>query len=141
MGLLSDIQGHVKDALKAGDSERAGTLRFVIAQINNRQIEKGKDKPLTEDEVTEVLRKEVKKRREAADIYRKSGHEPEAQKEEKEITIIEGYLPAAPTEEEIRRVVAEIKASGVADFGAIMKASREKLKGADGALVAKIAKE
>lgn len=141
MALLADIQNHVKEALKAGDSERAGTLRFVIAQVNNRQIEKGRENILTDDEVMDVLRREVKKRREAADIYRKSGHEEEAKKEEKEILIIEGYLPAAPSEEAIRKVIAEIKASGVTDFGAIMKASRDKLKGADGALVAKIAKE
>jgi uncharacterized protein YqeY len=145
MALLADITNDVKTALKAGDSERAGILRFVIAQIKNREIEKrtkeGGDGALTEDETMDVMRKEIKKRRDAVELYRTSGHEDVAEKEEKEIALIQSYLPAAPSEADIRKVIAEIKAGGITDFGAIMKAAREKLKGADGALVSKIAKE
>ncbi len=144
MALQEQISGDVKEALKAKDSERANTLRFLIAQINNRQIEnraKKGDVPLGDEEIIEVLRREVKKRREAADLYRQSGHTDAAESEERELAIIQTYLPAAPTEEQIRAVVAELKGQGLTEFPQLMKEAMARLKGAEGNLVSKIIKE
>lgn len=141
MSLLEKIQSDVKTAMKAKDEQRLNTLRFLTSQVNNRQIEKGKDASLTEDEVMDVLRREIKKRKEAADLYRQGGRTDLAESEEAEMRIIMDYLPAAPTEEDVRKVIAELKAGGIAEFPALMKEAMAKLKGADGALVAKIAKE
>jgi uncharacterized protein YqeY len=142
--LLEQITADIKTALKAKESERTNTLRFLIAQINNRQIEKRtKDGnvPLGEDDVIDVLRREVKKRREAADLYRTSGHTATAESEERELAIIQTYLPATPTEAEIRGVIAELKAKGITEFPRLMKEAMPRLKGADGNLVSKVIKE
>lgn len=139
--LLERINGDIKEALKAHDGERANALRFLTAQVTNRQIEKGKDNPLTDDEVADVLRKEAKKRREAADLFRQGGNPEAAAKEEQELKIIQDYLPAAPTEEDVRKVVAELKAGGAKEFPVLMKEAMARLKGAEGSTVAKIIKE
>jgi uncharacterized protein len=144
MGLLEQITAAVKEALKAKDSERANTLRFLIAQINNRQIEKRAkdgDVPLSDDDIIEVLRREVKKRREASDLYRQSGHTDAAESEERELAIIQTYLPATPTEDEIRAVITELKGQGITEFPQLMKEAMPRLKGADGNLVSKVIKE
>ncbi len=144
MTLLEKITSDIKEALKAHDSERANTLRFLIAQTQNREIEKrskGDANPLTDDEVIDVLRKEVKKRREAADLFRQGGNLDAAEKEEKELAIIQGYLPAAPSEDDIRKVIGELKAAGTTEFPALMKEAMARLKGAEGAQVVKIIKE
>lgn len=144
MALFEKINADVKEAMKAHDAERVSTLRFLVAQLNNRQIEKrgkGDDSPLTDDETVEVLRREVKKRREAADLFRKGGNNDSAESEERELAVILTYLPPVPTEEEIKNVVAEVKASGKTAFPEIMKEAMTRLKGADGAAVAKIIKE
>lgn len=152
MTLLERITTEVKEALKAGNSDRVGTLRFLTAQLHNREIEKrsafakasagqGQESTtLTDDEVMDVLRKEVKKRREAADLFRQGNRADMAEKEEAELKIIQEYLPAAPGEADVRKVVAELKAQGITDFSALMKESMARLKGADGSLVSKVVK-
>lgn len=144
MALLERITAEVKEALKAGNSDRVGTLRFLVAQLHNREIEKrgkGDSSPLSDDEVADVLRKEVKKRREAADLFRQGNRADMAEKEEAELKIIQEYLPAAPNEADVRKVVSELKAKGITDFSALMKESMARLKGADGSLVSKVVKE
>jgi uncharacterized protein len=144
MTLQEQLTADIKEAMKAKDAERTNTLRFVMAQVNNRRIEKrskGNADPLTDDEVADVLRKEVKKRREAADLFRRGGNNDSAESEERELKVIQTYLPATPTEEEIRKVVAEIKAGGSIEFPMLMKEAMARLKGADGNVVSKIIKE
>lgn len=144
MSIFENISADVKEALKAKDSERANTLRFVIAQIKNREIEKrgkGDQNPLTDDEVIDVLRKETKKRREAADLFRQGGNAASAESEEKELAVILTYLPPAPTEEEIRAVIAELKGKGITEFPQLMKEAMPRLKGAEGSMVSKIIRE
>jgi hypothetical protein len=144
MALLEQLKDDIKSALKSGDKERAEILRFLNAQIQNRVIEKrgqGGGETLTEDEIMEVFRKEVKKRKDAIDLFGKGGRADLAEKEEKEVVVIQEYLPAAPKEEDIRIVVQQLRQEGLSGFPVLMKEAMQRLKGADGSLVSKVVKE
>lgn len=139
--LLEDLQQQVTEDAKAGRKERASFLRFLLAQIQNVQIERGKGAELSDKDIQDVLRKEAKKRKEAISLYEEGGREDLKAKEEQELEWVEEFLPAAPTEEEIRNTLAEIAKGGVSDFGALMGQAMQRLEGADGTDVARIAKD
>ena len=130
--------------MKGGDSFKVGTLRMVVSSIKNREIEKRakSSDPLTEEEIMEVLRREVKKRRESIEIYGSAGRGDLKEKEELELKVIQSYLPAELTKEEVEHIVAEAMAGGEKEFGKIMKAVKEVIGGrADGKLVSEIIKK
>ena len=130
--------------MKGGDSFKVGTLRMVVSAIQNREIEKRakSSDPLTEEEMIEVLRREVKKRRESIEIYGNAGRSDLKEKEELELKIIQSYLPAELTEDEIEHIVAEAISGGEKEFGKIMKTVKEQIGGrADGKLVSDIVKK
>lgn len=141
---LPDIQKDLKEAMKAGDSDKVAVLRMLNASLKNRQIEKGKDAELTEEEVMQVLTREAKKRKEAAEAFEKGGRPELAENEKKELAIIEGYLPKQMSREEVAAAV-EKALSGLADKsnqGLVMKAVMAELKGkADGKMISEIVKE
>ncbi len=144
MNLLEKINSHIKEAMKGGDSFKVGTLRMVVSAIQNREIEKRakSSDPLTEEEMIEVLRREVKKRRESIEIYGNAGRSDLKEKEELELKIIQSYLPAELTEDEIEHIVAEAISGGEKEFGKIMKTVKEQIGGrADGKLVSDIVKK
>lgn len=159
MALLQKIQDDVKAAQKAGDHARLGVLRFVLAQIHNREIEKrsaarpptsqaqasggqGGEGSLTDAELIGVLQKEVKKRKEAIDLFRKGNRGDLVQKEERELQHILLYIPPEISREEVEKVVDEIIAAGTRDFNAVMKESMQRLKGkADGKAVSEIVRQ
>ena len=85
------IQKDLVDAQKSKDQEKLETLRMVLAEIKNRSIDSKKD--LKEKEVQEILRKEIKKRKDSIKAFKDGGRDELAQKEEREIAIIEKYLP------------------------------------------------
>jgi uncharacterized protein YqeY len=98
---------------------------------------------INDDLVVRVARKEVKRREEAIDVYRKAGREDSARREEAEMAILRGYLPAAMSETEleaeIRAVIEEVKPDGPKGFGAVMKAATARLAGrADGTQIAAV---
>lgn len=141
--IIQDLKG----AMKAGDIEKTGVLRMLSAALHNREIEKGKDAVLTEDEVVQVLMREAKKRREAIDLFIK-GNRPElADKEKGELKILEFYLPKQMGREEIMAAVERVivtfrQAQGDIVFNNIMKAVMAELKGkADGKTISEIVKE
>ncbi|MBI5079135.1 GatB/YqeY domain-containing protein [Candidatus Wolfebacteria bacterium] len=143
--LLHKIKEDLKNALKTGDGFTAGVLRFILSVIHNKEIEKrsgGKEPTLSEEETIGVLMKEVKKRKEAAEIFSKGGREDLASKEIKESEIIQKYLPEQLSEEEIVKIVAaaieRIGAKDVKDFGKIMT---EAMKEANGRADAKTVSE
>ena len=143
MALLERIKSDITAALKSHDAERAGTLRFLNAQFQNRAIEKrgqGKGDELTDEEVTEVMRKEVKRRKEAIELFKQGGRADLVEKEGKEVAMIEAYLPAAPTESDIEAAVQQLRQEGLSGFPVLMKEAMKRLKGADGALVSKVVK-
>lgn len=153
--LKEKITTDIKEAMKAGDTERLGVLRMLASAIANRTIEKraksssissgqtGKDDALTDDEVLEVIAKEAKKRRESIAVFTSGGRGDLAAQEEKELGILAAYLPEQMSEDEIKRVIERIIASAsVKEFGPVMKAVMAELKGkADAALVSTLVKE
>mgnify|MGYP001592974674 CR=1 FL=1 len=144
MDILEKLSSQIKEAMKGGDSFKVGTLRMVVSAIKNREIEKRakSSDPLTEEEVIEVLRREVKKRRESIEIYGSAGRGDLKEKEELELKIIQTYLPAELTEEEIEKIVVGVISVGERELGKIMKAVKGQIGGrADGKLVSEIIKK
>lgn len=131
MSLASQVETDLPAAMKAQEALRVSVLRMIKAAFKNRQIELGK--PLEDSEAIAVLRTLVKQRRESVEQFRKGGREDLANKEEAEIQIVEGYLPAAVTDQEIEAVVADAIAEtgggSPKDFGKVMKAAMAKLAG------------
>ena len=139
MGLKDQIITDLTSAMKAKDAERTGTLRMVKAALMNRQIDKGSE--LTDDEITKALQSLVKQRRDSIEQYEKAGRAELAAKEAAELSMIEGYLPQAASQDDIDaavdEAVQETGASSMKDMGALMKATMAKLAGksADGRVV------
>ena len=131
--IRDDIKAATITAMKAGDKETTTTLRLVSAAIKNRDIEARTGGGAEDDNalVTGVLQKMVKQRREPAEIYRKNGREDRAAVEEREIAVIERFLPAqmsdAEAEAKIREIVAETGASSMKDMGRVMALVKERL--------------
>jgi uncharacterized protein YqeY len=145
MSLQEKIQSDIPDAMRSKETLKLGVLRMMKAAIKNKEIDKMK--PLEEAEVLTVLNSLVKQRRDSIEQFRKGGREELAQKEEAEIRIIETYLPAGASEDDIRRAVEEAMqetgASSVKDIGKVMKATLTRLAGknADGSKVSQMVKE
>ena len=138
--LLSDM----KEAMKSKDSLRLGTVRSVISAVKNQEIDLRKD--LDEEEILAIVSREVKKRKEAANLYEK-GKRPELQEKEiQEMKILQTYLPEQVSEEVLRQriqeVIVETGAEGMKDFGKIMKTLVPEFKGkADNALIKELTNE
>lgn len=152
--LHQQIEAELKSALKSGEKEKTGVLRFLISAIKNHQIEiKAKDEQyLKDEEVIAVIRRQVKQRKDSIAEYEKGGRQELADKEKAEMEMLENYLPAQAGEAKIREVVkakiAELgmdKPASSADksgFGKLMGAAMTELKGqADGDAVKKVVEE
>jgi uncharacterized protein YqeY len=145
MTLQEKIQSHLADAMKSKDQLRLSVLRMMKTAVTNKQIEKMKT--LDEPEAIAVLNTLVKQRKDSAEQFRSGGREEMAQKEEAEIKIIEEYLPAGASEDEIRQAIEaaiqETAASSMKDMGKVMKATMAHLAGktADGSRVSQLVKE
>ncbi|HYR86325.1 MAG TPA: GatB/YqeY domain-containing protein [Terriglobia bacterium] len=145
MTLQEKIQAHITDAMRGKDSLRLNTLRMMKSAVKNKEIEKMK--PLDEGEVLAIFGTLVKQRKDSIEQFRKGGREELALKEEAEIKIIEEYLPAAASEDDIRQAidqaVQETAASSMKDMGKVMKAALARLAGktADGGRVSQMVKE
>lgn len=143
--LEEKIKKDLNLAMKERREFEVGVFRLLVSALHNQLIEKrakGSVEALTDDEVVAVLKREVKKRKEAAELFQKGGREELKEKELKEAEIISGYLPQELGKEEIRRVVAKIVKAGGKNFGEAMKEAMKELKGqADGKEVSEILKE
>lgn len=144
MEVVRQISEDLRQAQKERNELVVATLRVLRAQFLNSAITKMK-KELEDEEATAVIRTEVKKLKEAAFEFARGGRVDLVEKNKREVKILEKYLPAQMGEEEIKKEVASIIASGTykaTDFGAVMSKVMAKLKGkADGAAVSKILKE
>jgi len=144
MTLKEKLLLDMKEAMKSKDSLKLGTIRSVIAAVKNQEIDLRKD--LDEEDVLTIVSREVKKRKEAASLYKK-GKRPELEdKEIQEMKILQTYLPEQISEEDLRQriqeVIEETGAEGMKDFGKIMKTLVPEFKGkADNALIKELASE
>jgi hypothetical protein len=144
MALLDRIQKDMVEAMKAKEELRLGTVRMVKAALKKQEIDSMK--PLDEATEMQVMNTLIKQRREAADLFRKGGREELAAKEEAELKLIESYLPAAPTPEELDAAVgsaiAETGATSAKQMGLVMKAAQAKLSGkrVDGKVLSEMVK-
>ena len=138
--LITRLQTDLNASRKAQD--KAGTLLLgtILADVKNRRIELMRD--LTDDDVREVLRKGIKRRRESVEMYEKAGRTDLSSRERDEVTRLETYLPAAIADDEIRAAVRAAIASGATTIGALMGKVMPQLKGrADGTTINRIARE
>jgi len=142
--LLETIQNDLKTALKERNELQVSTLRLLLSETHNRQIEKQAE--LVDEDIVGVLRKEVKKRQESIEAYEKGGRQELADKESKELIILSKYLPQemSPKELEkiVKEVIVEVGAQGPSDFGKVMGVIMGKVKGKiDGTKVADAVKK
>ena len=143
MSLRTQLESDMKDALRSRDSVRLETIRGARGAIRNKEIEVGAE--LDDAAIVRVLRSLVKQRLDSIEQYRAAGRDELADKEAVERAVLEGYLPAAPSAEDVERVVAEViaelGAAGPRDMGKVMKPALERLGGAaDGKQVSEIVK-
>jgi len=144
MSLVERINEDLKVALKSGAALKVGTLRMVLASVHNREIEKrakSKD-PITEEEVLDILRKEVKKRKEAIEIYGGAGRFDLKDKEVSELEVIVSYLPPWLPEAEVEKIIKGVILGGEREFGKVMKETMKQLSGrAEAGRVSELAKK
>lgn len=162
MEIKQQIQNNVKEFLKAGDELASGTLRMVLASVISKEKEKrykvSKEKPeateeilakeseLTDEEIIGVLLSEIKKRKDAIVLYKRGNRQELADKEKKEIEILQKHLPEQIPPEELKKIVEEsvskVGATEMKDMGKIMADLMPKVKGkADSGEISRIVKE
>jgi uncharacterized protein YqeY len=139
--LKAQLESDLRDAMKARDELLTSTLRMAIAAVRTAEVAGKRARDLTDDEVLGVLTKEAKKRREAADAFAGAGRAEAAQKEQAEEKILERYLPAQLSDQEIAELVATALAEGgfsdKSQMGPAMKAAQAAVAGrAEGGRVA-----
>jgi hypothetical protein len=144
MSLIAGIEGELKDAMRAGDAERRDALRLILNAL--RAAEKELQRPLKDDEELQVLQRERKRRLEAAEAFRSGGREEQAVKEERELEILEEFMPEPLSDEELEEIVddvmAEVGATSMGDFGRVMADVMPQVAGrADGSAVSQLVRE
>lgn len=142
--MVDKIQTDLKNAQLARDEIKVSTLRLLLSEIKNGEISKGGS--LSEEDVTAIIQRELKKRKEAAAGFRAGGREESAAKEELEAEILKTYLPSQISNEELTKIVLdtinELGAKSLADMGKVMGVVMGKVKGqADGTTVSNLVKE
>ena|ERR1700754_2834172 len=138
--LLPKLQADLNASRKAGDKAATLLLGTIIADVRNREIELKRD--VTDDDVTDVLRKGIKKRRESIEMFEKGNRAELAAIEKEQVRLLETYLPAAVDPEEIRAAVKSAIAGGATNVGAVMGAVMPQFKGrAEGGVINSIVRE
>ena len=144
MTLITQIEEDVKQATLARNAGRRDALRLILASL--RSAEKDLQRPLSDDEELQVLQRERKRRIEAAEAFHAAGRDQQAAKEEDELAILEEFMPAPLTEEELESIVddaiAENKATSIRDMGRVMADVMPQIAGrADGSAVSQLVRE
>lgn len=129
--LKEQIQSDMKDAMRAKEKERLGVIRLILAAIKQREVDERIE--LSDDDVFAVLNKMVKQRRDSISQYESAGRDDLAQVEKFELELIQTYLPAALSDDEleqlIRDAISETNASGPQDMGKVMGIIKSKAQG------------
>lgn len=139
--ILDSINQELKESLKNGNSEKVGVLRMLKSAIKNTEIEK--QAVFSEKDVISTLRKETKKRQDSIKLFQDNGRQELAGKEQKELEIIQTFLPQAMSEADLNviidQVIKETKATNISDMGRVMQAVMQKAgDAADGSMISNL---
>lgn len=138
--LLVRLQDEQIAARREQHKERVLLLGMVISEVKNRALEL--TRPLSDDDVIDVIRKGIKKRRESVELYNKASRQDLADKEQAEVEMLSAYLPPEVDASEIRKAVKEAIAGGAGNIGAVMGRVMPRFKGrVDGSVINAIARE
>lgn len=130
--IRDDIKAAMIAGMKAGEKDKVATIRLISSEVKNKDIEARTGGEIADDDahVTSVLQKMVKQRRESAEMFRKGGAEDRAAAEEAEIAVIETFLPAQMSDEEVeaavRAIIADTGATSMKDMGGVMAEVRSR---------------
>jgi uncharacterized protein YqeY len=146
MNLEQKIMAEMKEAMKAKDEGQLRALRAIKAEIIKAKTEPGAGGEISAEKEISMLQKMMKQRRDSLEIYQQQNREDLASKEQEEMAVIEKFLPAQMSAEELKselkQVIAETGASSPADMGKVMGAANKKLAGrADGKTISAMVKE
>ncbi len=144
MTLIHTLEDEVKQAMLARDAERRDALRLILSSL--KSAEKELQRPLSGDEELQVLQRERKKRREAAEAFRAAGREEQAASEEAELAVLEEFMPEPLSEDDLEQIVddaiAENGATSLRDMGRVMADVMPQIAGrADGSAVGQLVRE
>jgi uncharacterized protein YqeY len=144
MSLIARLEDELKEAMVARDEERRDTLRLILASL--RAAEKELQRPLHDDEELQVLQRERKRRTEAAEAFRAGGRDEQAEAEERELEVLEEFMPEPLSEDELEEIVddviAEVGATSMRDIGRVMADVMPQVAGrADGSAVSQLVRE
>ena len=144
MSLLVRLEDDLKEAMRAKETGRRDALRLILNAL--RGAEKELQRPLHDDEELQVLQRERKRRLEAAEAFRAGGREEQAQAEERELEVLQEYMPEPLTEEELEEIVddaiAEVGATSMSAFGRVRADVMPQVSGrVDGSVVSQLVRE
>jgi len=146
MNLEQQVMDQIKDAMKSKDEAALRSLRAIKAEIIKAKTDPGANGELSDDVATKMLQKMLKQRKDSLEIYRTQQRDDLAKKEDEEIVIIEKFLPAQMSEdelkEELKKIIEHVGASSPADMGKVMGVATKQLAGkADGKTISAAVKE
>src|SRR3989344_3096147 len=143
--LLDTLRTDLHSSLKKGDSNRVETLRFLLAAIRNVAIAtygSAGEASLTDADILEVIKKQVKTQKESIDAFTKAGRNELSERESNQLHVLEEFLPKEMSDEELKKLLEPVVASGETNFGLLMKQAMAIVAGqADGGRVAGILKQ
>ena len=144
MSLIARMEDELKQARLARDDARRDALGLLLSEL--RKAEKELQRPLADDEELQVLQRERKRRHEAADAFRSGGREKQAAAEEQELAVLEEFMPAPLSEEDLEEIIddaiAEVGATSLRDLGRVMADVMPQIAGrADGSVVSQMVRE
>jgi uncharacterized protein YqeY len=144
MSLIAQLEEELKQARLGRDVERRNALSLILASL--RSAQKELQRPLHDDEELQVLQRERKRRIEAAEAFRSGGRPDQAESEERELAVLEEFMPEPLSEEEIEEIVddviAEVGATSMRDLGRVMADVMPQVAGrADGSVVSQLVRE
>lgn len=127
MTLITQIQDHVKDAMKAGDRLKLSTLRMLVAAIKQKEIDTRSD--LSDDDIISIIEKQMQQRLEAAEQFEAAGRNELFEKESQEAEILKAYLPEKMGEEEVKemieKIISEMGGISMKEMGNVMSALKD----------------
>lgn len=145
--LKQDLQEELKQAMLAKDTTKTSVLRMLLSEVNYYEIQKGgAGYEATDEDVLSVIQKEAKQHRDSIEQFTKAGRQDLVGKENKELELLQKYLPQQMSKEEVKKLVkdaiSQTQAASAKDMGKVMGALMPKIKGkADGGTVSRIVKE